>query len=108
MKHEHGPAYPVNLGAKVKDFRALARVSKPSREEAREHGDAVGIAIRALQRRELMACWPRMPSLERPPIKRSRSPLTVPYSRPNPFPMVGDPSERDAKSLYAHAMAHRT
>ena len=96
--------YPVNLGADVAKFRRANAGGLGSKWERHLYGEAVGAAIRKLQRAELMRALPPMPSLEKPPIKRSRSPLTVPYSRPNPFRMHGDPVERGELELYARAL----
>jgi len=52
-----GPDYPRNLGAAVGKFRAAAkRGGVTTKAEKHRYGEAVGEAIRALQRRELMAC----------------------------------------------------
>jgi hypothetical protein len=52
-----GPDYPRELGAAVARFRTAARRGGvKSKAEKHAYGDAVGNAILALQRRELMAC----------------------------------------------------
>lgn len=100
-KHEFvGAEYPKVLGTDVAKWRALARTRDIGRDGMRRYGEAVEIAIRKLQRTELMRSLTPTPSLARPAIKRSTSPLTVAYSKPNPFRMVGDPADRDEESLY--------
>ena len=101
------PEHPTGLGADVAKYRALARVQKPNRDVSRAHGEAVEIAIRKLQRTELMRALTPTPSLKCPAIPRPKSPLTVPYTKPNPFEMVGDPKDRDEKSLYLHAIKQK-
>lgn len=112
----HNTPYPVALGADVAKWRARARVEKLDRDQMRAYGEAVGIAIRKLQRSELMRALTPTPSLKRPPIARSPSPLNVPYSVPNPFRMVGDPnlgmndsrgSTKAEKLLYQHALEQK-
>jgi hypothetical protein len=100
--------YPVNLGALVAKFRRANIGGLGSKWERHMYGEAVGAAIRKLQRTELMRSLTPTPSLSRPAIRRSTSPLTVPYSEPNPFRMVGDPALQVGASkevrLYAHSL----
>lgn len=77
-----GPKYPKLEG--LEKWRRLARYRELTREEKHTYGDAVRAAIRKLNK------------------------LAVKYTRPNPFPMVGDPPKdknvpRD-QQLYEYAM----
>lgn len=92
----HNTPYPVALGTDVAKWRARARMEKLDRDQMRAYGEAVGIAIRKLQRSELMRALTPTPSLKRPPIVHSPSPLNVPYSVPNALQMVGYPRGTDA------------
>jgi hypothetical protein len=103
---QFGPKYPVLEG--LEKYRRAARVAPLSRAEMQEYGEAVGQAIRKLQKTELgRACTPT-PSLKQPPIPPppSSARLTK-YSVPNPFIMVGDPKDRSERSLYEHAMKQK-
>jgi hypothetical protein len=116
-KGQFGPLHP-SLGAAVEKFRRRARVVELSCCEKQRYGEAVEVAVRALQRTELMRCLTSTPSSDRPSIPRPPNPCAVKYSTPNPFPMAGDPlptqkemyaSQRDRPAmreerLYAHAM----
>lgn len=114
---QFGPKYPKLEG--LEKFRRASRVRELTRDEKRAYGDAVGAAIRKLQRTELMRVLTPTPSSDRPSIPRTPSPLHVKYSTPNPFPMAGDPGATLAEGrasewdrprlrelrLYEHAIA---